>query len=126
MKNSGIKYVLFVQGLYYSATALWALIDLESFFWLTQNRSDPFKTHSNAALFLVLGLFFLYSSFKRGLYQVAGRVAQGTAAMLICITVTYLLWQDTSWPFWIDAGEETLVFLILSFSYFLHSKHTRS
>jgi hypothetical protein len=107
-----LKYTLLVQGLFYCLTSLLSFASLDAFFALVQNSSDPFKTHSNAALFLSLGLFFIYGSWKEQHQKLTASLTAITALLITIVDLYYLSHNSTSWPFWFDAAEEFTVFIL--------------
>ena len=113
MKNKILKFVLIFQGLYYSITGLWAIVSLDSFSRITKHYGDAFEMHSIAALALVIGLFFIWSSTKESLQRPAGFLALGSAVAIIIPELIYLPRIDNPILFWLDFAEEIIVAGIL-------------
>ena len=109
-----LKLVLLFQGLYYSLTAIWAIVSLESFSRITQHFGDPFEMYSIAGLALALGLFFLFSSRREELLRPVGFLALGSAIAVIIPEIIFLPREGNPPLFWADFVEEVLVAVILA------------
>lgn len=114
-----VKWILGLQGIYYSLAGLWALISLESFERFVRHFHEglPFEMHSIAAMSLILGIFFILATedLKKNILVVG--LASGIALSVFIIEVIYL--PSMPWNlFWLDMTEEFIVFLVLG-TYFI-------
>jgi len=57
------KPLLWIQGLYLLFTALWALIDIDSFMQLTGPKTDIWLVKTVSVLLLAIGLGFIVQAF---------------------------------------------------------------
>lgn len=107
-----IRILLLVQGLYYIATALWALFALEHFARNTglhfgpMDDVDRFEMISIAAMALVLGIFLIYGGLKSNLRKIFSLLAIGLAAAIIIPEVIFLPRIGNPVLFWLDFLEE--------------------
>lgn len=123
--TSVLKSVLLFQGLYYSLTGLWAIVDLDNFSRATNHFGDAFEMHSIAALAVVLGLFFIWSSVKEELRKPAGFLLIGMALAVVIPEAVYLpRMHDGVTLFWVDFVEEIVIILLTSFSLLARSKRS--
>lgn len=116
LKAGLLKYILAIQGLYYSLTGLWAIVSLESFLRLTGHSGDPFDMHSIAAMSFIIGLFFLWSSRNEELLRPAGFLALGFVLAVIIPELIYLPRLGNPPLFWLDFAEETIVGILIAIS----------
>ena len=58
------KYALLIQGMYVLLTAVWALVDIQSFMFITGPKTDVWLVRTVAVLLICISLFFLMSSKK--------------------------------------------------------------
>lgn len=56
-----LKTVLFLQGLYYTLTAFWPLVHIESFMKVTGHNKMDWLVYTVALMILSSGLVFLYT-----------------------------------------------------------------
>lgn len=123
--TSVLKSVLLFQGLYYSLTGLWAIVDLDNFSRATNHFGDAFEMHSIAALAMVLGLFFIWGSLKEELRKPAGFLLVGSALAVVIPEAVYLpRMHDSVTLFWVDFVEEIVIILLASFSLLALSKRS--
>lgn len=108
-KHEVIRTLFWIQGSIYALTGTWALVHLPSFFWITQNASDPFKTQANGVLFLAIGLFAIYKAYLKHITRIECIFLGSTCIGIALVDLWYLLHYATSWPFWFDAIEELCV-----------------
>ena len=114
-KHKLIAGLLFLQGLFYGLTGAWGLISPASFMHFVRNTSDMFKTQSNAALFTVLGMMFIYSA-NKAWQKFAARLAIVAGLLLALVDLKFLMLSQTSSMFWYDLMEEVLMALLLLIS----------
>lgn len=53
-----------IQGVYYSLTGIWAIVDISSFMAVTGSKTDIWLVKTVGVLILVIGLTFLISKFR--------------------------------------------------------------
>lgn len=117
-----LKYLLTFQGLYYALTGLWAIVSLESFSRITRHSGDPFEMHSIAAMALIIGLFFLWSSRKEELLRPVGYLALGFVLAVMIPELIYLPKIGNPILFWVDFAEEGIIGILLAVSLFAKRK----
>lgn len=111
-----MRYILFFQGIYYSLTGLWSIVNIESFSDFTQYQGDFFLKHTNGVLFLILGVLFFFFALKREMIKKISFFALLTALGVMAVEVSYIPKIGNPIPFWIDFALEGLIvitFLIL-------------
>lgn len=116
-----MRYLLFLQGIYYFLTALWAIISIESFSKFTQYQGDFFLKHTNGVLFLILGMLFFYNALRRIIIKQTAMFALSVALGVMAVEANYLSKIGNPLPFWIDFLIEGLIVLTFLFL-FLWSK----
>ena len=90
MKALSAPALALVQGVFYAATGLWALVDLDSFMAVTGPKTDRWLVKTVGILVTVIGAVLLLA-WRRG--QVAAEVvllAVGSALSLAAIDVIYV------------------------------------
>lgn len=97
-----LKTVLWVQGLYYGLTGLWAIMSLDSFSKITRHYGDPFEMHSIAALAVVLGMAFIWGALRRN------HLVFGSALAVIIPEAVYFSEIKNTLFLW-DLWEEIMV-----------------
>lgn len=60
-----MKYVLLFQGIYFLITALWPLIDIDSFMIITGPKTDIWLVKTLSGILLAIALTFIVSTFTR-------------------------------------------------------------
>lgn len=101
--------LLLWQGFYYATTGLWAIVSIQTFSAVTQHQGDYFLKHTNALLFLMLGIFFLAASQKKDRQKVALFILAGTSFGVALIDFIYLPHIGNPLPFRLDMFEESIV-----------------
>jgi hypothetical protein len=96
-----LQYLLGIQGVFYLATNLWALVETRSFLDQTNPNADLFEARSFAALCLVLTMFFFAGLWRRDLLRPAAFLGLGSSAALLLVELFHLpaigwslLWLD--------------------------------
>ncbi len=114
-----IRAALGLQGVFYTFTGLWGIVDLNSFVAFSRNPADPFKTQANAVLFFFLGLFFLVEIKNTQPRSNVVFLAAAIAAGLAAVDLVYLLQGGTSYMFWFDFLVESIFagFLLGNYDY---------
>lgn len=84
-----LTVVLWLQGLYYGLTGIWAAVSLESFFRVSGLYSGPFEAHAIAALSILLGLAFIVGANQPRYRRFAGWLLLGAAVAVIVPELAY-------------------------------------
>ena len=114
MRRHILRLVLILQGIYYTSTGLWAIIDLEGFSrFISYQVDQPFEMHSIAALSIVLGIAFIYAASEPERNRPLVCVAIGTAIAVIIPEIYYLPRFEQWNLLWLDLIEETIVAILL-------------
>lgn len=113
MTSQIIRFLLFFQGGYYALTGAWAIINISSFSEFTRYHGDFFLKHTNALLFLIVGLGIIYLSRMEILYKKLAIIVAVIAMGIASIESFYLPQIGNPFPFWIDFAEETLIAALL-------------
>jgi hypothetical protein len=83
------KYILGIQASYIFITALWPLIDIESFIRITGPKVDIWLVKTVGALLLSVSTAMLYSLTRRHLSSIVVVLAMTNAFAFICIDFWY-------------------------------------
>ena len=112
------KYALLVQGMYVLLTAVWALVDIQSFMFITGPKTDVWLVRTVAVLLLCISLFFLLSSKKSEEPRVT-LTALVFSFGLAYIDFYYTLNNTIRWVYALDGIVESMFGLL--WLYFLFS-----
>ena len=121
MEGKLVKFVLLFHGLYYWTMALWAILNMESFFRVIGVSGDPFKTQVNAGFLLIFGLLFIWSSLKDEMQRLSAILAIAAAFAVIIPEIIYLPSKGFN-LFWLDLLEEIIVAGLLGWVIFNQRK----
>jgi hypothetical protein len=104
-----IKYVLYFQGVYFLITALWPLINVESFMNVTGHKNDIWlvKTFGAIIACIALAIFFYLFMQEKGLSVIFLSII--TSVTLILADVYYVLNGVISSVYLADAGINLLI-----------------
>jgi hypothetical protein len=115
-----LRNLLVVQGFFYLATNLWALVSTASFLSYANPSGDLFEARSFAALSLVLAIFFLVGAWRKDLLRPASFLGLGSAAAIVLVELFHvpslgwsLLWVD----FFVELG---IAGLFITLFFFRH------
>lgn len=112
------KYALLVQGMYVLLTAVWALVDIQSFMFITGPKTDVWLVRTVAVLLICISLFFLLSSKKSEEPRVT-LTALVFSFGLAYIDFYYTLNNTIRWVYALDGIVESMFGLL--WLYFLFS-----
>ena len=112
------KYALLVQGMYVLLTAVWALVDIQSFMFITGPKTDVWLVRTVAVLLICIWLFFLMSSKKSEEPRVT-LTALVFSFGLAYIDFYYTLNNTIRWVYALDGIVESMFGLL--WLYFLFS-----
>lgn len=82
--------VALVQGVFYLATGVWALVDLDSFMAVTGPKVDHWLVKTVGALVAVIGVVFLIAARRRRVTPEIVLLGVGCALALASIDVVYV------------------------------------
>ena len=108
MTDKIFKLVLWVQGLYYGLTGLWAIVALDHFSRVTGHYGDAFEMYSIAALAIVLGIAFIAGAVYEKYRTFAGWLVLGSAVAVIIPELVYFE-EIRGTLFAYDLIEETII-----------------
>lgn len=114
MMDRILKLILWIQGLYYGLTGLWAIVALDHFAAVTGHVGDPFEMHSIAALALVLAAAFLTGALYPKYRIFAGWLLFGSAIAVIIPEIVYFP-EIQGTLFVYDLAEEIVMAIIALF-----------
>lgn len=101
--------LLKIQGSYFTITALWGLIDIESFMLVTGPKTDIWLVKTVSLLLLVIGLVYLAAAFRREMSLAVLLLATLAPLCLLFIDVFYSI-TDVIWDVYLlDAGAEFIL-----------------
>ena len=100
------RVLIFIQGSYTLLTAVWALIDIDSFMLVTGPKSDIWLVKTVAVVLISVGLSLL-ASFKK--FSLTAVILGFTTALgLACIDFYYTSQQVIKWVYAIDGVIEII------------------
>ena len=98
--------VALVQGVYYLATGLWPLVDIDSFQSVTGPKTDLWLVRTVGALVTVIGLVLISAARRRRVTNEILLLGLGSALALAAIDVIYALSGRISVIYLADAAAE--------------------
>lgn len=98
--------VALVQGVFYLATGVWALVDLDSFMAVTGPKVDHWLVKTVGALVAVIGVVFLAAARSRRVTPEIALLGVGCALALAAIDVIYVSVGRISSIYLLDAVAE--------------------
>jgi hypothetical protein len=104
-----MRLLLLLQGGYYAATALWALLDADSFMAVTGPKTDVWLVKTVAALILTTSLPLLAASARSGPGPEILLLALGSATALACVDVVYVLERTIEPIYLLDAALQAVL-----------------
>lgn len=106
------KILAFIQGLYYAATGIWPLVDIESFIYVTGPKTDIWLVRTVGVLVLVIGASLLAASGKKAINSPVLVLAIGSCIGFAAIDITYVLNDTISEIYLLDAGGQFLLLIL--------------
>lgn len=117
-----LKVILVLHSVYILATAVWPIIDIESFMWVTGYKQDIWLVKTVGALLipvaLTMALFLIYDTELRPLFV----LAIGTAVAFIVIDIYYALKDVIADIYLVDAAVESIFLVGWIFLFTRHPK----
>ena len=98
--------VALVQGVYYLATGLWPLVDIDSFQSVTGPKTDLWLVRTVGALVTVIGLVLISAARRRRVTNEILLLGLGSALALTAIDVIYAFSGRISVIYLADAAAE--------------------
>jgi NADH:ubiquinone oxidoreductase subunit K len=106
MKAPSAPLLALVQGVFYAATGLWALVDLDSFMAVTGPKTDHWLVKTVGILVTVIGAVLLLA-WRRGAVPIeVVFLAVGSALSLAAIDVVYVSNGTIAPIYLLDAAAE--------------------
>ena len=106
MKAPAAPALALVQGLFYAATGLWALVDLDSFMAVTGPKTDRWLVKTVGILVTVIGAVLLLAWRRARVTPEVVFLAVGSALSLAAIDVIYVSNGTISPIYLLDAVAE--------------------
>jgi hypothetical protein len=106
MKAPTAPLLALVQGVFYAATGLWALVDLDSFMAVTGAKTDRWLVKTVGILVTVIGGVLLVAWRRGGVPFEVALLAIGSALSLATIDVVYVSNGTISPIYLLDAAAE--------------------
>ena len=104
-----------LQGIYYAATGLWGLFDLDTFEWVTGAKTDDWLVKTVAALVLAIGISLLIASRRSSPGPESAFLGLSSALGLLSIDAYYVRTADISAIYLADACVEAAIAIGWSF-----------
>ncbi len=106
MKAPSASLLALVQGVFYAATGLWALVDLDSFMAVTGPKTDRWLVKTVGILVTVIGAVLLVARRRGGVPFEVALLAIGSALSLATIDVVYVSNRTIPPVYLLDAAAE--------------------
>jgi hypothetical protein len=106
MKAPSARLLALVQGVFYAATGLWALVDLDSFMAVTGPKTDRWLVKTVGSLVTVIGAVLLFAWRRDGIAAEVVLLAVGSALSLAAIDVVYVSDRTIAPIYLLDAAAE--------------------
>jgi hypothetical protein len=106
MKAPSAPLLALIQGVFYAATGLWALVDLDSFMAVTGPKTDRWLVKTVGILVTVIGAVLLFAWRRRAVPVEVALLAVASALSLAAIDVIYVANGTISRIYLLDAAAE--------------------
>jgi energy-converting hydrogenase Eha subunit E len=106
MSGSAGASIALVQGVFYVATGVWALVDLDSFMAVTGPKVDHWLVKTVGVLVTVIGAVLLFAARSQRVTPEIVLLAVGSALSLAAIDVVYVSAGRISPIYLVDAAAE--------------------
>lgn len=103
------KWPALIQGVYYFATGIWALLSINTFMKVTGPKTDIWLVKTVGVLVVVIGTVLLSSAFRQLIPMETYVLAIGSALGLAAIDVIYVGQKRISSIYLLDAVAEALL-----------------
>jgi hypothetical protein len=105
------KYLLAVQGTYTFITAVWPIVHIESFMWISGPKSDIWLVKTEGVTLMAISVCLLTGIFAKGDYLPIAALALFTSVGLAYVDFYYAL-NDTIWDTYMADGIIEIIFAI--------------
>jgi hypothetical protein len=105
-QDKNLRYLLLFQGIYFGVTALWGLIDIDSFMRITGPKFDIWLVKTVSWLLLVMAISFIVAARSQPFSMPTTVLATLSAACLLGVDVYYSLTNTISKIYLIDGAVE--------------------
>jgi len=106
-----VRIVLWIQSIYYFLTALWAIIDINSFMWVTGPKTDVWLVKTVAVLLLAISLSLFAHLFTKSNKWPVIILCAGCCIFLAFIDFYYAGKHTISRVYFLDGIAEIILFL---------------
>lgn len=120
------KILAFIQGLYYLATGIWPLVDIESFIDLTGPKTDIWLVRTVGVVVLVIGASLLAASGKKSINSPVLILAIGCCIGFATIDIIYVLNKTISEIYLLDAAAQILLLMLWTIALLFLKKRKKS
>ena len=103
--------LLWIQGTYTMLTALWGLLDIDSFMAVTGPKTDIWLVKTVSVLLIVIATNFFYALYFKTDRRLIIIIGMLTSLALACIDFYYTSNNTISWIYALDGVLETLFFM---------------
>ena len=111
-----LRATLLVQTVYYSITAIWPLVHIDSFMEITGPKTDIWLVKTVAVLLAAISISFLTSLFYNTYHKPTIALAI-TCCIVLTIIDCYYVWNGTiSKVYLLDAAVEIILLLLWIFA----------
>jgi hypothetical protein len=133
--SSGVRVLLWIQGLYYLLTGIWPLLSIESFQRVTGRKTDHLVTGRESDHWLVMtvailitatALSLLCAAWRRRASPETAMLAVSAAIGLTAIDVIYVMRGVLSKIYLADAGAEVFLLVGWAFAWLRRSQAARA
>lgn len=126
MDNSTVKFfrtVLWLQALYYSITAIWPIVDVESFVEVSGPKTDVWLVKTVAVLLIAISINFFVNLYTRSYSTSVVALALSSAIGLASIDIYYVSINRISRVYLADAALEIILIIAWLIIIFLIKKN---
>jgi hypothetical protein len=106
---SGVQKLLLVQGAYYLLTALWALLDIDSFQVVTGPKTDLWLVRTVAVLIGIIAAVLILAARKPDVTAETVVLAVGSAVGLTAVDIVFVSAQVIAPVYLIDAAAQSVL-----------------
>ncbi|WP_370898422.1 hypothetical protein [Chryseobacterium gossypii] len=100
-----------LQAVYFLITAVWPLVHIKSFLYVTGPKTDIWLVQTVAVLLLPYSLLFFYLAFAKKILNIHALVGGISALGLGVIELYYYLQGTLKWVYFVDAIIEICFFI---------------
>ncbi|HEX8516896.1 MAG TPA: hypothetical protein VF868_11900 [Bacteroidia bacterium] len=119
-----VNKVLVAQGIYYSLTALWPLVHIESFMFITGPKHDIWLVKTVGILLLCSGISFMISGCGKNRPENAILFLALSEAIGMTYVDTYYSLTDTISSIYLADAIAEIILIMLIIIYYPHNLHS--